>query len=82
MTEAEHKGPGHGDVILSLSTTAKGGGLVHRSWTICECSGLMSRLNCLLGPPEHETTATADAVRATADAVLRVPGAIHQGEGF
>ena len=41
-----------------------------------------ARLGELLGEPEHETTATADAFRATAAAVANVPGAVHIGEGL
>ena len=80
--ETEHEGAGHGDVTLSLTTETPDGSHLHRSWTICECSLLLARLDALLGEPEHETTATADAFRATAAAVANVPGAIHIGEGL
>jgi hypothetical protein len=82
MAGEEHQGPGHGDVILSLSTERKDGGMTHRSWTICECSFLLKRLDSLLGPPEHQTIASAEAVRVTAEAALNAPGAVHTGEGF
>lgn len=79
---AEHEGQGHGDVTLSLTRQRADGTWLHQSWTICECSALAERTDELLGPPEHETVATAEAHRATAEAVRAVPGAVHQGEGF
>jgi hypothetical protein len=79
----EHTGPGHGDVILSLTTETKDGGLHHRAWTICECSPLAQRLAEVLPEPQQETWATAEQVRATGEAALSVPGVIHllSGDG-
>jgi hypothetical protein len=79
-----HTGPGHGNVTLSLSAGTPGGGLHHRSWTICECSALVRRLDVLLPEPQQESWATAEQVRATGEAVLSMPGVIHlldNGEG-
>lgn len=78
----EHEGAGHGDVTLSLVTEAPDGSHLHRSWTICECSLLLHRLGDLLGEPEHETVATPEAFRATAEAVRGIPGTISMGEGL
>lgn len=80
--EQVHEGPGHEDVVLSLSTPAGDGGLVHRSWTICACSALVHKIEPLLGPPHHQTVASRQAVADSAAAVLAVPGAVHTGEGF
>jgi hypothetical protein len=77
-----HEGPGHADVALSLASETPGGGRVYRSWTICECSLLFQKLDQVLGPPHQESLVSAEAVHATAAAVLAVPGAVHTGEGF
>jgi hypothetical protein len=82
MIDAEHTGPGHADVTLTLSMPTRDGGRHHRSWTVCECSLLLSRIEPALGPPRYETVATAEAYHATAAAVMNVPGAIHTGPGF
>jgi hypothetical protein len=79
-TKDEHQGQGHGDVTLSLTSETKDGGQLHRSWVICECSARVLRGR--LGPPQCETIATAEAVIATASAVLNVPGAVHTGGGL
>lgn len=80
--EITHKGPGHAEAMLTLATTQPDGGLLHQSWTVCECglAGLRSRL----GQPQQESLATREQVRATALAVLQVPGVMHrlEGEGF
>jgi hypothetical protein len=78
-----HVGPGHGDVTLSLAAETRDGGRHYRSWTICECSPLVRRLDQVLPEPEQKSWATAEQVRATARAVLEVPGVIHllDGEG-
>jgi hypothetical protein len=78
----EHEGKGHGDVTLSLSEATADGGRHYRSWTICECSPLVQKLGQVLPEPEHESVVTAEAFRATADAVRNVPGAVHLGEGL
>lgn len=80
--EQVHEGPGHGDVTLSLSTPAGDGGLLHRSWTICECSALVRKITPLLGPPHQQTIASRQAVEDSAAAVRQVPGAVHIGEGL
>ena len=82
MPYDEHQGPGHGDVTLSLATPTAEGGLLHRSWTICECSALVRKIEPLLGSPHHQTIATRQAVVDSAAAVLNVPGTVHLGEGF
>jgi hypothetical protein len=71
-----HEGPGHGNVQLSLGLPQPGGGILHQSWSICECSA--DRLRGMLGEPQQESLATAAQVRATAEAVLQVPGTIHR----
>jgi hypothetical protein len=73
----EHTGPGHDDVLLSLVTVTGDGGRVYRSWTICECSPLLARLEPLLGPPQMETYATADAAATLIEVVAGQPGRIH-----
>lgn len=78
----EHEGPGHEDVILSLSTPTVDGGLLHRSWTVCACSALVRKITPLLGQPHQQTIASRQAVEDSAAAVLQVPGAIHVGEGL
>jgi hypothetical protein len=80
----EHTGPGHGTVTLSLTAGTGGGGLHHRSWSICECSPLVQRLHMVLPEPQQESWATAEQVRAAGEAALNVPGVIHilNGEGF
>jgi hypothetical protein len=80
MAEKTHEGPGHGVVTLGLSTETGDGGALHQSWAICECSARALRRQ--LGPPAHETTASAEAYHATAEAVRGIPGAVHTGEGF
>jgi hypothetical protein len=65
----------HGSVTLSLTSETRDGARVHQSWTICGCSARVMRTR--LGPPQHEGTATAEAVRATAEAVLRQPGSVQ-----
>lgn len=77
-----HEGPGHEDVMLSLSSPTTGGGLLHRSWTICACSVLIRKIEPLLGPPQQQTIASPQAVADSAAAVRAVPGAVHVGEGF
>jgi hypothetical protein len=72
----EHTGPGHGDVTLSLTSETKDGGRVFQSWPICECSARVLRTR--LGPPEHESIATAEATRAIAESVLRQPGSVQR----
>jgi hypothetical protein len=78
----EHEGPGHGDVTLSFTRQQGDGSWLYQSWTVCECSPLVQRLSQVLGPAEHESVATDEAYRATGEAVLSVPGVVHQGEGF
>jgi hypothetical protein len=82
VSQVTHEGPGHEDVTLGLSFLRPDGGRLHQSWTVCACSPLLGQLGCLLGSPEHETVASPEAVRATVEAVMGVPGAIHTGEGF
>jgi hypothetical protein len=77
---AEHEGPGHGEVTLSLVDKTADGGRTFQSWSICECSA--ARLRVALGTPQHEAVATAEAVRATGEAVLRQPGSVQLGEGL
>lgn len=72
----EHEGPGHGDVTLSLTEETKDGGRLFQSWKVCECTAVALRAR--LGPAQHESIATAEAVRATAEAVLNQPGAVHR----
>jgi hypothetical protein len=78
---AEHAGRGHGDVTLSLTTRAGDGSHYIRSWTICECSVLVKRLEPLLGPPEWESAASGDAVEEIARRTLGVPGNVVTGDG-
>ena len=66
----------HGDATLSLTQETGDGGRLFQSWTICDCT--LPALRARLGPPAHESVATAEAVRATADAVLRVPGSVQR----
>lgn len=70
-----HEGPGHGDATLSLTEETADGGHLYQSWIICECN--LAGLRARLGPPEHETTATAESVLAAAQAVLNTPGRVH-----
>lgn len=79
---AEHQGEGHGDVTLSFTRQRSDGTWLHQGWTICECSLLLQRLDQLLGPPEFESVATPEAQRATGEAVLAIPGVVHQGKGL
>lgn len=72
---AEHTGPGHGDVTLSL-TEMRDGHHVHQSWGICECSARTLRVR--LGPPQQETVASLDASLAIGEAVRNQPGAVHR----
>lgn len=74
-----HEGPGHEDVTLSLAVPQPAGGLLHLSWTVCGCS--MPWWLSTLGEPQQESLATAEQVRATAAAVLQVPGTIHRLTG-
>lgn len=65
----------HGNATLSLAIPDHNGGRTYQSWEICACGvpGLQERL----GPPQQESYADADTVRATAQAVLNTPGNIH-----
>jgi hypothetical protein len=74
---AEHEGPGHGYVTLSLVEATGDGGRVFQSWGICECTA--TRLREQLGAPQHEAVATPEAVRATGEAVLRQLGSVQLG---
>lgn len=65
----------HGDATLSLTEETADGGRLFQSWEICACD--LPGLRARLGPPHHESVATAEAVRATADAVLRIPGSVQ-----
>jgi hypothetical protein len=67
----------HPDATLSLVEETSDGGRLFQSWTICACD--LPRLRGRLGPPQNESYATADAVRATAEAVLAVPGSVQTG---
>lgn len=71
-TPDPHGGPGHGDVILSLTEETPGGGRRFQSWTICDCA--LPALRSRLGPPEQETVADAETVRRTGEAVLAAGG--------
>jgi hypothetical protein len=73
---SEHEGTGHGDVTLSLTTETGDGGRVFQSWVICECTATVLRSR--LGPAQHESVSTAEAVRATAQVVLGQPGTVHR----
>jgi hypothetical protein len=64
----------HGDFTLSLTTETADGGRLHQSWTICDCT--LPALRGMLGPPEHESVATAEATREIAETVLRQPGSV------
>ena len=74
-----HEGPGHGNEILSLATANPDGSRTHQSWTVCECTA--NALRARLGPPQQESFATEDAVRATAQAVLNQPGTVDLSGG-
>lgn len=76
---AQHEGQGHGDVLLTLAVPQLDGGLLHQSWNICECS--LRLLRGQLGEPQQESLATGEQVRATARAVLQVPGITHRLTG-
>lgn len=76
---SRHEGQGHGDVTLSVAVPQRDGGLLHQSWTICECS--LPWLRRQMGEPQQESLATGEQVRATAQAVLRVPGTTHRLTG-
>jgi hypothetical protein len=77
VKEPGHEGPGHGNVALSLSQRMTDGGIVSRSWTICECSPLVQRLEEVLPEAPNVTYATEEAVKATAVAAREIPGAVH-----
>jgi hypothetical protein len=70
---------GHAVVTLSFTFDPGDGGRVFQSWDLCECSAspVRTRLLTQIGPPDHETRASAAEVAATAQAVLRVP--VDQG---
>jgi hypothetical protein len=76
---ADHEGPDHGDIMLTLVIPQADSGLLHQSWNICECS--LPWLRGQLGDPHQESLATAEQVRATAEAVMRVPGVVHRLAG-
>lgn len=67
----------HGDVTLSLTEETPGGGRVFQSWTICACG--LDGLRARLGPPQHETVSTPEAVAALGKAALNQPGSVHFG---
>jgi hypothetical protein len=77
----EHTGPGHRDVTLSLTTWDDQGGHVIRSWVICECSALITKIEPLLGPPEWEGAADAATTRAIGNAALHTPGNVYIERG-
>jgi hypothetical protein len=64
-------------VDLTLTDQLPDGSLHYRTWTICECSLLFQRLDTVLGPAQQESVVPPDVVRATGEAVLGVPGAVH-----
>ncbi len=66
----------HGDATLSLTQETGGGGRLFQSWTICDCT--LPALRERLGPPANESVATPEAVRATAEAVLQIPGSVQR----
>lgn len=65
----------HGNATLSLAEETTDGGRVFQSWTICACT--LGPLRARLGPPEHESYATAEATREAGEAVLRQPGSVQ-----
>lgn len=76
MTSAGDPHASHGDVTLSLTRETADGGQIHQSWTICACH--LPALQARLGPPQHESVATAEATRAIAETVLRQPGSVQR----
>jgi hypothetical protein len=66
---------GHGNVTLSLAEETADGGRVFQSWTICACT--LGALRARLGPPEHESFATAEATREVGEIVLGQPGSVQ-----
>jgi hypothetical protein len=66
---------GHPDVTLSLTEERPDGGRVYQSWTICGCT--LDGLRARLGPPEHESVATAEAVRSIGEKVRGQPGSVQ-----
>jgi hypothetical protein len=65
----------HGNATLSLAEQTADGGQVFQSWTICACT--LGTLRKFLGPPEHESFATAEATSEIGAAVLRQPGSVQ-----
>jgi hypothetical protein len=67
----------HGNATLGLTEETADGGRIFQSWTICACT--LAQLRERLGPPEHESVATAEATREIAAAVRRQPGSVQAG---
>lgn len=76
--QAEHGGPGHGDVVLSLTWDLPDGGRLHQSWTVCECTATV--LRGWLGPAQSESRATAAQYRDLAE-YAREHGGVHRLPG-
>jgi hypothetical protein len=66
---------GHGTATLSLSEETADGGQVFQSWPVCACA--LGRFRERLGPPQHESYSTPEAVRGIGEAVLSQPGSIQ-----
>ena len=77
MAHINHNGPGHADVELTLGQRTRERGAIFQTWTICECS--LPRLRAHLGPPHRESVHTLESLRATGNAIMQTPGAIHFG---
>lgn len=69
----------HGDVTLALTEQMPDGSMLYQSWPICSC--VLAVLRKRLGPPHHESLATAEQAAATARAVQSVPGIAHVVRG-
>lgn len=70
-----HEGPGHAEILLSLSGDLPDDGMWHQGWTVCECG--LDSLRAKLGPPHYESLAGAETVRRTAESVLHDPDRTH-----
>jgi hypothetical protein len=66
---------GHGTATLSLSEETADGGQVFQSWAVCACT--LGRFRERLGPAQHESYSTPEAVRGIGEAVLNQPGSIQ-----
>jgi hypothetical protein len=71
--------PEHGPALICVATANPHGDHFTQTWEICTC--VFAELRDRLGPPAHETIATADAVTTTVAAIKDVPGVVHHDRG-